>query len=314
MDFLQEFYSCYERCIVGPKATSPNRSRTSQNTKSAAARSIVSDERSRFTLFPKLALDIRLMIWEKSLPGLRIITIFPKVGAVYDHKAPVADVMFAPNHRLSITETSRFCTRYIEPEKDDPIYVARARYELAFHRELSRPTYFDFTRDSIYLSSARLIYEFTNPEGWYAKHPNMKLKHLIVGVMWMGRHTGDCVVAIKEIKCLDSLTVTVDDHEPTYDGRYLTAKDKVDLFKAEWKKLNDWRKVEMKAALPKSISWVRLGEMKQLAESRINFRFVQGGRGAITVHVVDLRRRLRTVFLVGRTQLHNLPKQTECVT
>jgi hypothetical protein len=101
----------------------------------------------------------------------------------------------------------------------------------------------------------------------------MKLKHLIVGVMWMGRHTGDCVVAIKEIKCLDSLTVTVDDHEPTYDGRYLTAKDKVDLFKAEWKKLNDWRKVEMKAALPKSISWVRLGEMKQLAESRINCKF-----------------------------------------
>jgi hypothetical protein len=97
-------------------------------------------EQPEFTLFPRLAPEIRLTIWKLAIPGPRVITIQERNDAT-------------PNFRLLAASYAIPAMLHTSQESRE---VALGSYELAFtnHRNV-KPMYLDFSKDIIFAKNAR---------------------------------------------------------------------------------------------------------------------------------------------------------------
>ena len=105
-----------------------------------------------FTLFPKLAPELKDMVWEFSLPGPRMITIagdFSNEATLANHISWHHDPSFKINANTISTSLLQTCSRSRQ--------IALRHYEPAFDRRFKHPIYFDWKRDTIVIKGGGLL-------------------------------------------------------------------------------------------------------------------------------------------------------------
>jgi hypothetical protein len=107
-----------------------------------------------FTLFPKLATEIRLMIWGHALPGPRIITISQ------DFDGPCG------NYGLVYTLTSEQLTPAMLRVNREARAVAFKHYTPSFYGVNGRPQLFDHSKDILHIT--------TNPTTLWNFRPELR--------------------------------------------------------------------------------------------------------------------------------------------
>lgn len=95
-------------------------------------------EGSSFTLFPKLPVELRLMVWELALPGPRVITIQARRVSSAARGLPHLTADYSIPAIFHTSQESR--------------EAVLRKYEFAFPRNhLINSFYFDFSRDVLFL-------------------------------------------------------------------------------------------------------------------------------------------------------------------
>lgn len=117
-----------------------------------AAADYESNPASEFTIFPKLPLELKDMIWKFALPDPRIVGITShaigdpdQIPYSSDYEDGVLNESFVFKVDVNALPMGLFlaCSRSRK--------IALQRYELAFGSRLTHPIYFDFKRDTLYL-------------------------------------------------------------------------------------------------------------------------------------------------------------------
>ncbi|KAE9376145.1 hypothetical protein N431DRAFT_454718 [Stipitochalara longipes BDJ] len=149
-----------------------------------------SDTSQRFTLFSKLAPELRDMIWGFALPGPRIVAVH-----------------LAPRSRISSQNTIR-CKADVNPISTELLHtcsrsrqIALARYEPAFKGPMRHPIYCDWERDTLYINGRVSLIAFTSVLNQYptiSAHTRAieasKIQHIAVGPVTMQNFSLEGVV------------------------------------------------------------------------------------------------------------------------
>ncbi|PVH84880.1 hypothetical protein DL98DRAFT_528293 [Cadophora sp. DSE1049] len=216
-------------------------------------------EEPRFTLFPKLPPELRLMIptcmqWVEVLPGPRIITVdswdlidlkklFP-IASQGVHLNSVSLII------LQVSQESRAASKF--------------RYHLTFHHQLSRPIYIDFTRDSLYFPLFLAIETFSlrMPENKQANIDNEALRYVVFGASW-------CMdlYPVSGLADLFVSKVCADGKENEEANAIGTPQSRVRKFQKQWANARD-RNGEPRAAELDFI-WMDLADVKVMAKRGI---------------------------------------------
>lgn len=105
-----------------------------------------------FKLFPKLPLEVLLMIWKCSIPAARLITIRGSGGSQEDTDAALRQA------KVSSTEIIPLAG-LLQAFHDSRKAMVKI-YTLAFHNRLLAPFNIDFNRDSLFFVDSYAIKDF----------------------------------------------------------------------------------------------------------------------------------------------------------
>ena len=108
--------------------------------------------KSSFKLFSKLPLELRLMIWKRSVPAARLITIRGSGGSQEDTDPALRQAKVASTEIMPLAGMLQACR--------DSRKVMLKIYTLAFHNRLLAPIYIDFNRDSLFFTDPYAIKDF----------------------------------------------------------------------------------------------------------------------------------------------------------
>lgn len=191
---------------------------------------LIDNNEASFRYFPKLPLELRLMVWEEALPGPRIIPFVSKLSQK-KFSTPVYGVV-DPKPVL-LNPAMLFANQ-------ESRSVALSIYEAAFHHRSSKPVFFNFAEDTLFFRTERDLLEFTTSGRQSRKvlrkniAENKKVKNVIIGITpgdiyipWYGyRYNTDSMcpifrrIAVNH-KNLRSLTLTAGDLERPLDPNVL---------------------------------------------------------------------------------------------
>ncbi|KAH7409473.1 hypothetical protein BKA64DRAFT_665024 [Cadophora sp. MPI-SDFR-AT-0126] len=146
---------------------------------------IVAIEEPTFKLFPKLALELRLMIWERSIPGARLISI--RGSSVSQ------DDTYAAPRRAEVASSEVMPLKGMLQACQNSRRTIQKTYTLALHHRLSAPIYIDFDRDALFFTDASAIrdfFPFSDLRPIYMKEVQEKALRIMLGFQtWEGRNS-----------------------------------------------------------------------------------------------------------------------------
>ena len=126
-----------------------------------------------FTIFPKLPLELRLIIWSFALPDPQVVTIKKKVESAQQEATTTfkAEASYCMITLLHVCRESRS--------------VAQKHYRLSFKQHLMHPVYIDFSKDTVYFVNCDALEAFIG-QPWYPYVPmglNEKkyIQYLVIG-------------------------------------------------------------------------------------------------------------------------------------
>ncbi|KAG4432880.1 hypothetical protein IFR05_011626 [Cadophora sp. M221] len=111
---------------------------------------VVAAEEPTFTLFPKLPLELRLMIWKELVPQGRLITI---KGGIVKHE------YFEGWHANAYPSNSEALNALFQACHDSRKMIQKT-HTLSFHDRLTAPIYFDFKHDVLFFKDACSLGKF----------------------------------------------------------------------------------------------------------------------------------------------------------
>ncbi|KAH6720203.1 hypothetical protein BKA61DRAFT_708432 [Leptodontidium sp. MPI-SDFR-AT-0119] len=156
---------------------------------SATAQALIKGERedSIFTLFPKLPLELRRMLWKFALPGPRMIRILPSVRFIVQENGKC---VLNPEWRQMQMAGSKAASPVILRVNHEARETGLSTYKLAFKGRLSKPIYFDFAQDSLFFANEEVSNSFvwmslsnsSAVDREYSRVDMGSVRHIVVGV------------------------------------------------------------------------------------------------------------------------------------
>ncbi|PVH84873.1 hypothetical protein DL98DRAFT_71805 [Cadophora sp. DSE1049] len=171
-----------------------------------------------FTLFSKLPLELRCMVWRFALPPPKVVKISRDLS---DGRSASSSVLGLFTRRGNPRPSSSVNCSLLSVNNESR-ELALSVYRLDFGNRLARPTYFDCISDSLYFPDNWVLIEFLYPltQNKYIKSnqdENTKIKHVVLGVPWGEFSIVGLVSLIKRFVNLKTLTLTVEsEHEAPY--------------------------------------------------------------------------------------------------
>ncbi|KAE9376136.1 hypothetical protein N431DRAFT_454710 [Stipitochalara longipes BDJ] len=226
-----------------------------------------------FTLFPKLAPELRDMIWKLALPKPRTISTFVKAFS--------SSIITPLSGPYAFKLVSNACSMLLGVFQacQESRAIALNRYVLAFKSQLEKPLYFDWKNDTIYFHHVcDLLYlskvlRSSTLEGSDAAQPrtNPNWRNKVCRIALRGGFFNRNPYVLDVIGHLSSFTglttLVIEEIWPTSVSRpqnqhSINDENKRALYKA-WKKQLE---IDDGSKLPKVI-WLTPDEMNQMVES-----------------------------------------------